>query len=106
MLIVTSSFGLMWMISTRLENRLINQARQDELTQTYNRRALNELAPIEVSKAYRNGFPLTFIMLDIDHFKRINDTLGHSTGDMVLSSLATLLRKNLRKEDLIISFWR
>ncbi|WP_375753674.1 diguanylate cyclase [Vibrio sp. HN007] len=104
LLIITSSFGLMWMISSRLEYRLIRQARRDELTQTYNRRALNELAPIEVSRATRSGSPISFIMLDIDHFKRINDTLGHSVGDTVLTKLATLLKQNIRKEDLLFRF--
>lgn len=104
LLIVTSSFGLMWMISTRLEYRLKKQAQRDELTQSYNRRALNELAPIEVSRAKRNELSLAFIMMDIDHFKKINDTLGHTIGDRVLSKLASLLKKNLRKEDLLFRF--
>jgi len=104
LLIVTSSFGLLWMISARLENKLSNQARKDELTGAYNRRALSELAPIEISRAYRHQLPLSVIMLDLDHFKALNDTLGHSKGDLVLSTFSALLLKNIRKEDLLFRY--
>ncbi|SON53162.1 Sensor histidine kinase [Vibrio tapetis subsp. tapetis] len=104
LLIVTSSFGLLWMISARLEKKLGKQARKDDLTGAYNRRALSELAPIEISRAYRHQLPLSVIMLDLDHFKVLNDTLGHNKGDLILSTFSILLLKNIRKEDLLFRY--
>ncbi len=104
LLLITSSFGLLWMISARLEKKLGNQARKDDLTGAYNRRALSELAPIEISRAYRHQLPLSFIMLDLDHFKVLNDTLGHCKGDIVLATFSKLLLKNIRKEDLLFRY--
>jgi diguanylate cyclase (GGDEF)-like protein len=104
LLILTVSFGFMWMTSSRLEEELRNQARIDTLTRTYNRRALEELSLREMARASRHDLPVSVIMADIDRFKRINDTLGHQAGDMVLAKLANILTDNLRTQDLVARY--
>jgi len=76
----------------------------DELTQVNNRRSFNELACIEVKKSKRYDHPLSLILLDIDHFKQVNDTYGHANGDLVLQEFAHLFKENLRDTDLFARF--
>ncbi len=72
----------------------------DELTGLLNRRALMADLEVEVSRAYRSKQPLSLLMIDIDHFKKVNDTLTHETGDQVLCNVAKTLRGTLwRKQD-------
>ncbi len=77
------------------------QALTDPLTGLYNRRGLMELGKIELTRAQRQGKPFSAIMLDIDHFKRVNDTYGHPIGDQVLQAIAQRCKKGLRELDLI-----
>lgn len=72
----------------------------DRLTQLYNRLKLDEDLHKEVVRADRYGHPLSVIILDVDHFKSVNDTYGHQTGDQVLVALAGLIRSNLRQSDI------
>jgi diguanylate cyclase (GGDEF)-like protein len=76
-------------------------ATHDPLTDLLNRRAFSELARTELSAAVRLDRPVAFLMLDIDHFKSINDTYGHGAGDQVLARLATSMRGSLRDEDVV-----
>ena len=78
-----------------------NLAFIDHLTNLYNRRMFLELAEKKLNEAKRYKESLSLIMLDIDHFKRINDTYGHEVGDVALRSLAEILRKNLRASDIV-----
>ena len=71
----------------------------DKLTGLYNRRKLDELLDDELVRARRYKVDVSIIMLDIDHFKRVNDTSGHAVGDDVLIALARLLRENTRDAD-------
>lgn len=71
----------------------------DTLTQIYNRRYFNEIMPKLINGAKRNDEILSFVMLDIDHFKQYNDTYGHQKGDDVLSSFATCLKNSLNRAD-------
>ena len=73
----------------------------DPLTGLFNRRGLFELAEREVDRFRRFGRPFCVFMLDIDHFKMINDTYGHSAGDQVLLELANRLKKQIRDIDII-----
>lgn len=75
--------------------------RQDSLTQLLNHAAFNEQLQIELLRLERDPRPLVLAMLDIDHFKEVNDLYGHPAGDMVLKSLAQLLRRRLRQTDCI-----
>ena len=76
-------------------------ARHDSLTGLYNRRGFVEQAASLWSTAVRNGRPLALIMLDIDHFKRINDQYGHDMGDATLQASAELLRQTCRTGDVL-----
>ncbi len=79
--------------------KLYNQTIKDELTDTFNRRYLSHIFPIEKERAERNNYDLSLIMFDIDHFKKINDNFGHQTGDKVLKKLSKLVKSNIRSYD-------
>ncbi len=79
--------------------KLEELATHDALTGVFNRRKFNELIDLEIVRVGRYGSPLSFIIIDIDHFKRVNDTLGHEAGDAVLVSLAAVLRGCVRAVD-------
>jgi diguanylate cyclase (GGDEF)-like protein len=74
----------------------------DSLTETYNRRKFDEIVVKEHHLANHGGIPFSLIMFDIDHFKRVNDNFGHSTGDRVLKHLSLLIRGLVRQGDLLI----
>lgn len=71
----------------------------DGLTGLLNHRHLKDQLATEIERSQRQGKPLVFAMIDVDHFKRVNDTWGHPAGDRVLRSLAKLLRQRLRRID-------
>ncbi|MBX3602770.1 MAG: diguanylate cyclase [Rubrivivax sp.] len=81
--------------------RLREQALSDPLTGLGNRRALQERFAEEAAHAAANGQPLTLVLADLDHFKRINDTHGHAAGDAVLRDVGRLLRQGLRASDAV-----
>ncbi|HEX9451340.1 MAG TPA: diguanylate cyclase [Burkholderiales bacterium] len=82
-----------------LQAQLREQVMRDPLTGMYNRRYLDDALPGEISRAIREQTPLALMMMDIDHFKRVNDTHGHQTGDEVLRMLAEILRNEARRSD-------
>jgi len=71
----------------------------DKLTQLYNRTKIDELFQLELAKARRYGNALSAILIDLDHFKDVNDNHGHQAGDQVLRDLAETLRRNVRESD-------
>lgn len=83
-----------------LQQALKEQSIRDPLTKLYNRRYLEETLSRECSRVQRNDKPLCVLMMDIDFFKKINDTYGHDGGDAVLVEFANLLLRNVRKEDI------
>jgi len=85
----------------RMEEELERQAHYDYLTELCNRRYFIKRAENELSRVARYGGELSLIMFDIDHFKLINDTHGHNTGDLVLQKIAAISRDALRKIDII-----
>ena len=87
--------------SRAMLDKLERQANQDYLTDLSNRRHFMEQGEIELDRVQRYGEVLSAFMLDIDHFKKINDTHGHKTGDIVLQQLGYLLRETLRTVDII-----
>jgi two-component system cell cycle response regulator len=82
------------------EEELRRLARFDELTGLCNRRYLFDRLTQEMLRARRYGSPLTVLLVDLDHFKRINDTYGHIMGDTVLATVANLIRETIRATDI------
>lgn len=84
-----------------LEARLANLTRHDPLTGLYNRKALYEIAQAELSRAVREGTPTSLVMLDLDHFKAVNDHFGHAVGDQALRHVAKILLQSNRVYDYV-----
>jgi diguanylate cyclase (GGDEF)-like protein/PAS domain S-box-containing protein len=82
-----------------LQSKLREQAIRDPLTNLFNRRYLEETLDRELSRAAREDYPVCIIMIDLDHFKRINDTHGHEAGDLVLKAIAEALSEFSRRGD-------
>lgn len=88
----------------RLEAKLNRLATYDELTDLYNRRAMLQRLQEEMARSHRYDQPVSLVLLDIDHFKTVNDTYGHDIGDEVLCWIGQLLRDNVRSVDLAARF--
>lgn len=80
------------------------RARHDELTTLYNHRAFQESLALELARAQRYGTPVSLLMIDIDHFKQINDAVGHQAGDAVLRQLGALLLDGARNIDQVCRY--
>jgi diguanylate cyclase (GGDEF)-like protein len=78
---------------------LREQAITDPLTALYNRRFLQDYLPRELARARRRGAPVAILMIDLDRFKRVNDTAGHAAGDSVLTKVGALLKRHIRTSD-------
>jgi GGDEF domain-containing protein len=93
------------LISTTLRQLLIEQQSfTDPLTEIYSRRSLDDIAGRLISHAKRLGNPLTFLMVDVDHFKQVNTKFGHLTGDTVLAEFASLLKASVRGSDAVVRY--
>lgn len=88
------------LFSINLRESLNHQAVRDSLTNLYNRRYLDESLPRELERAIRRKNYVGVMMVDVDHYKKFNDTYGHEAGDVVLQKLGALFTKVIRKEDL------
>ena len=86
------------------QKKLYEMAITDSLTGLHNRHMLGEIATKYVSAAYRKKEPLSLLVVDLDHFKLVNDTHGHATGDIVLSEVGELLKNRFRNEDVAARF--
>ena len=84
-----------------LKDKLQEQVERDPMTNLYNRRSFYSMAATAIKLMHREYKPISVMMLDIDFFKKINDTYGHATGDGVIRKVADLMRANTRKSDLI-----
>jgi len=98
--LLTSSYWI-WRLR-RVNAQLQHLSRSDALTGLYNRAGFTDVMDRELARAHRSGQTLSVILLDIDFFKRINDQLGHETGDKVLRELALLLRAVARNVDILV----
>ncbi len=83
-----------------IKDELIRLAHTDPLTGIANRRAFFEKVDTELKRIKRSGSELSILLIDVDHFKRINDTYGHDVGDKVLAEIATLIQSCLRETDI------
>ena len=79
-------------------------AETDSLTNIYNRRKFSKLLAQEIQRVERYDRSLSLVLLDIDHFKRVNDTYGHDTGDFVLRKITELIRENVRISDILARY--
>jgi len=93
--------GLHDALEEEAQRRLYDSAVRDALTRLYNRRYLDERLHAEVAYAVRHRSPLSVLVIDVDHFKRVNDSLGHLAGDAVLRLTAAVLVRMVRTEDLV-----
>ncbi len=95
--------------------KLINQLKEnidilyelatiDEKTGVYNNKFFKTISEMELSKARRGIEPLSLLIIDLDHFKKINDTYGHMAGDSVLKRLGYILKESIRKYDIVSRF--
>ena len=91
-------------IETSYYEEIHRMAVTDGLTQIPNKRALADFLDREAARARRHDRPLALLMLDIDHFKQINDTLGHLTGDVVLRELAALVAPRVRRDEMFARY--
>lgn len=87
-----------------MERNLIRLSTTDNLTGTYNRNKMSDVLEQEVSRSARYGHPLSLIMIDIDHFKNVNDSFGHDIGDKTLKSLVHIA-EGVKRETDIFSRW-
>lgn len=86
-------------------NRVLEQQTySDQLTGLFNRRWLNEVLAREFGAAVKEGWPLSVAFIDVDHFKRVNDSYGHQVGDAVLASIAEGLMSEMRQSDILARY--
>ncbi len=102
--ILSITLGFVYMTVERAERLNFELAMKDMLTGLANRRAITDQLLTTVARAQRQGQYLSVLMLDIDHFKRVNDGYGHQAGDMVLRGVAQTLQSRLRAQDQIGRF--
>lgn len=95
---VVFPFGLAMIAGQKLQRRIDQLARLAPLTGALNRRAFEQRVDKELASAARHGRPTSLIILDLDHFKHINDSYGHACGDAVLEQIVGLLRERLRPD--------
>ncbi len=86
----------------QMEEQLKQYATTDELTRLSNRRRGNEILDIEIDRVHRYQSSFAVLMIDIDHFKKINDTYGHDTGDQVLQEISKVISLHIRKSDALM----
>lgn len=98
-----SDHQLVSAVRSRIEraHKLNNQIVRDSLTGLLKHASIKEAADVALARAHRSGQPVSFAMVDIDEFKAVNDTYGHAAGDVVISSIAMMLRQRLRQSDVI-----
>jgi diguanylate cyclase (GGDEF)-like protein/PAS domain S-box-containing protein len=88
----------------KLQAQLREQVVRDSLTGLFNRRYLEESLTQTIARAERYQYPISLVMIDIDHFKVVNDTYGHKAGDQMLIALSDMLRNQIRKGDTICRY--
>ena len=95
------AFGFFWMTTSTLAEELEHMASTDPLTRLYNRRVFLKWCEKELLRSHRSGVPFSLLMVDLDHFKRVNDAFGHQTGDEVLCAAVEKIQDSVRGIDVI-----
>ncbi len=88
----------------RLREALRQQSVRDPLTGLFNRRYMEETLELELRRAVRSSRPLGVLMIDVDHFKRFNDSFGHDAGDAILREISTMLKGGIRSCDVVCRY--
>lgn len=101
---ITMATLLLTLVNARLHQQLHSRATTDELTGALTRRALRELAPPMIERERSRHGQVAVVMIDLDHFKGVNDTYGHAVGDRVLQMAASTLQANLRPDALLARY--
>lgn len=102
--LIAASFAFLLLHKARSDAEAQRLATTDPLTGAYNRRTFQDIAEREMSRARRANQPLSIIMLDLDHLRKLNDDYGQRAGDEVLQRFADIARSALRKEDMLVRF--
>ena len=97
-------FGFQDDLDESFHENLMSSALRDGLTRLFNKRYFTERLDSELKFAQRHNTALSLLMLDLDHFKKVNDTLGHLAGDNVLAAIANTLLRAVRNEDVVARF--
>lgn len=95
------AFGFFWMTTSMLVDELEHMASTDPLTRLYNRRVFLKWCEKELLRSQRSGVPFSLLMVDLDHFKRVNDNFGHQTGDDVLCAAVEQMQDSVRGIDVL-----
>jgi diguanylate cyclase (GGDEF)-like protein len=101
---IVSTLGFTMLHKERADGEAARLATIDPLTGAYNRRTFHDIAERELARARRAGQPLSIIVVDIDHFRSVNEQHGNRTGDDVLRRVADLIHAALRKEDMLVRY--
>jgi diguanylate cyclase (GGDEF)-like protein len=99
--LVLFHFSLGFLVMQRLVSELEHLSSHDSLTRLLNRRAFEQQMAHEIAASHRSGSPLGLLLIDIDHFKRVNDRFGHATGDAALRLVAERLAAAARRSDVL-----
>lgn len=95
------SFGFFWLVTAKLCSSLEEMAGTDPLTRIYNRRVFREWCEKEMDRSRQRGSPFSLMMIDLDHFKQINDRFGHHAGDAVLCYVVEQMQNSIRGIDVL-----
>lgn len=101
---IWSVLSLVFIVNNRVQAQVTEMALLDPLTGTFNRRALKDVIKREIAHSKRTASPLSIIIADLDHFKKINDTYGHQVGDAVLTNVVAVIKTILRLEDVLARY--
>ncbi|HIQ48782.1 MAG TPA: GGDEF domain-containing protein, partial [Aquifex aeolicus] len=102
---ITRKYGELLKTYEYLTQKLEFEAYHDPLTRLFNRNSLNSLLRMEVSRSKVLGnYKVEVLFIDLDNFKRINDTFGHSKGDKVLKKVSEIIRESIRNEDIPVRY--
>ena len=104
LLIIAYGFYIYYFQQKRTEKKLAYLANHDNITGAYNRHYLARMMPQEIDRSIRYGHTIGLMMIDIDHFKEINDRFGHQQGDRVLKKTALFLKNKMRIVDKVIRY--
>ena len=95
------AFGFFWMTTAELSHELERMASTDPLTRIYNRRVFRQWCDKELERSRRSGVPFSLIMMDLDHFKKLNDRFGHFGGDAMLCAVVERMQDSVRGIDVL-----